>query len=101
MTATTPCPDFARWEDFLDGDLPADERARLGAHLDDCEDCQQTLEGLTASDADWAAAARGLEEPTEPDPLLRGAMDELKGEGQSADVCQDQPLSFLAPPEKP
>jgi serine/threonine-protein kinase len=106
MTATTPCPDSARWEDFLDGELPADERTRLGEHLDGCAACQQTLEGLTAAGADWAAAARALETPPDSDPLLRGAMEELKGEGRSTEAPARQTagapaLSFLAPPEKP
>jgi serine/threonine-protein kinase len=103
MPATTPCPDPARWADLLDGRLPADEQARLAAHLDECAACQQTVDGLTAGDAGWEAAARALDSQADPDPFLRGAMDDLKGAARppspAGDAAPD--LGFLDPPARP
>jgi len=42
------CPDTTRWQQHLDGVLPAEEQAELIRHLDSCGACQRVLEDLAA-----------------------------------------------------
>ncbi len=43
---------------FIDGELAADERARIAAHLEGCADCRGELEGLRAAAALFSTAVR-------------------------------------------
>jgi serine/threonine-protein kinase len=101
MVARPSCPDAARWAELLDDALSDDERARMAAHLDACERCQETVEGLTASDPNWAAAAH----TAAPEPGLRRAIAQLMADPVAAAVtgpaAADVPLDFLAPSDEP
>jgi serine/threonine-protein kinase len=101
MVARSSCPDAARWADMLDGRLADDERARLAAHLDACERCQEMVEALTAADPSWAGVASA--DPA--DSCLRRAIEHLKAESGAAAVTSpavaDVRLDFLAPPDEP
>jgi anti-sigma factor RsiW len=66
-------------EDFLDGELAADERRRLEEHLHDCLPCRRELEGL----AELLAAARRLPAATPPPrdlwPGIAGRLEARRG----------------------
>src|SRR5215469_13785492 len=62
MTEPVSCPDPARWETLLSAELPPEEQSALGAHLETCTTCQQTLERVAAGSETWSGAARHLGE---------------------------------------
>jgi serine/threonine-protein kinase len=101
MVARSSCPDADRWADMLDGRLADDERARLAAHLDACERCQEVVEALTAADPSWAGAAAA--DP--PEPCLRRAIERLKAEAGAAAVtspaADEVRLDFLSQSDEP
>ena len=53
MVARTFHCDETRLRSFLDEELPADDQAELGDHLDICPDCRRTLERLAATSRLW------------------------------------------------
>ena len=57
-----------RLSDYLDGDLDAEERTGLEAHLMGCENCRETLAGLRRI----MARARALEDRTPERDLWNG-----------------------------
>ncbi|MCA9697244.1 MAG: protein kinase, partial [Myxococcales bacterium] len=64
------CPAPAQLEGLFQGRLADDERARLEQHLDDCEDCAQTVSALARL---FASASWGAEPPARdgvPSPPL-------------------------------
>ena len=42
---------------FIDGELAADERARVSAHLEQCADCRSEVEQLSVAAAAFAGAS--------------------------------------------
>ena len=52
------CPDAARWNQHLEGSLPAEEQAELIRHLDSCGSCQRLLESLAAGGESLLIMAR-------------------------------------------
>lgn len=48
---------------YLDGEVPADERRALSAHLDDCERCAEVLEELGRLSRRLSAALEALDRP--------------------------------------
>ncbi len=75
--SATPCPQVARWRQFLDGALPAEAAAGLAMHLDGCRACLQVLDRLTSGSEPWLHAARGAEQPA-ADPALRRVVRQLQ-----------------------
>jgi anti-sigma factor RsiW len=57
--------------DYLEGGLPAPERARFDAHLQECEACRAYVEQMRASVRLTGAAGRAQEVPG-MDALLQG-----------------------------
>ena len=55
--------------DYLDGVLPADQRARMDAHLADCDGCSGYLEDMRR----LVGSLHGVTEPS-PDPATREAL---------------------------
>ena len=100
------CPDAMWWNDLLEGCLSRKEETGLGTHLENCSECQQTLERLTGGDGSWFDIAHRLDHQSKP-IALRRLMEKLKAdtsletvthaEGPPADVD----LSFLRPPIDP
>ncbi len=54
----TECPTIGQLKEFLAERLPADERAKLAAHLEICTACQHRVEGLTAGQRSWPFLAQ-------------------------------------------
>ena len=50
MSEPTPCPNPEQLGELLAGRLPEEEQATLAEHLDTCESCQKTLEGMAGPD---------------------------------------------------
>src|SRR5438105_1048472 len=67
MTPQPSCPNPARWNELLTGTLADAEQAVLSEHLETCEACQRTLQGLAAGGPSWAGAARHLGPGQAPD----------------------------------
>ncbi len=100
------CPEPSRLRDLLDGNLPEGEQQELNLHLETCETCQGTLEGLVAGEESWSGAARQLNETqATPEPALEEAMAGLKGdrtETHFGDGAADGiSLDFLTPTDQP
>lgn len=60
MIERTGCPDLSHLRQWLDGNLPEPECALLDQHLESCENCQQSLDGLVAGEESWNDMARQL-----------------------------------------
>jgi eukaryotic-like serine/threonine-protein kinase len=91
MVAKASCGDPRRLRGLLDDRLPADDQARLTAHLENCEDCRRALEELAAGGRWW-------------DDLRSFARDDPPGAGpagpQSAGTSGDataDDVDFLEP----
>src|SRR5215211_4984096 len=105
MPTVSECPDPVRWGDLLDSRLPEPVASSLSSHLETCPGCQSTLDRLTAGEATWAEAARGLD--PRPRPALRRAMEQLKAEGEvgldtaGPSTVVNETLPFLRPSADP
>ncbi|HTU89438.1 MAG TPA: protein kinase [Gemmataceae bacterium] len=101
------CPSLSRLKDFLADRLPAEDHAKLAAHLEDCTACQHRVEGLTAGQRSWPGMARKLGAfPSPPEPALRKVMAQLKENTEETTdnepaFAADLPLGFLSPSDKP
>jgi hypothetical protein len=62
-SAQGPCPSDEELAAFLDGMLSEAERARIAAHLADCESCYEIFAGALHFQLDSAAAEEEEEEP--------------------------------------
>jgi len=73
----------ARLSEYLERDLPAEERSRIGAHLDGCVDCEKELSELRAT----VSLLRGLPDPVLPPGIGAAVMSRIaQGEGREARV---------------
>src|SRR5437870_2515511 len=102
---STPCPAPQRWQEHLDGSLPAPEQAELTAHLDRCAACRLTLEALAAGSDSVMDAARQAQDDVPPAPALAEVVKQWQTP-PSATLGSPAPageaaLSFLAPSDKP
>src|SRR5438128_2698049 len=101
MTVLTTCPDPVRLSELLEDRLPAEENARLAAHVDTCERCQKALDDLTAAGLPWSAPV------TQPEPALQRALEELSAMGNTLELpaetadTEELSLDFLEPPADP
>src|SRR5215475_9093773 len=98
------CPDARSWSQMLDGRSSASEESNLSRHLEDCADCQETLERLTRCDASWSQSGPVLDRRRRP--ALMRAMESLKSAAEEsfASVGQetvDMDLSFLTASDNP
>jgi hypothetical protein len=86
----------ARMADYLEGDLPLEDRALFDAHLDVCDQCDRELEELQAA----IALLRSLPDPEPPDDLVDVVMRRIRaGEGRLTVVDRVREwLSSLAAP---
>jgi hypothetical protein len=107
MPPRIACPDSDQWYDLLDGACSERERTALAGHLEDCRDCQKSLEELTAT-GDVSPLKRSLEHiQASPGPGLRRVIQELKRESTTIEPCTlpnapaPMDLSFLTATEKP
>jgi hypothetical protein len=73
------CCDEGQLRAYLDGELPAIERAALGAHIGECQRCRAALEALAAT----AAQARALLAAPVPAPDAQAALARLRRDAPS------------------
>jgi WD40 repeat protein/serine/threonine protein kinase len=107
MTQHDACPKTEYLRQLLDESLSKEDEATLAAHLEGCEACQRTLEGLAAGGQSWEATLRlkdGAGEQT-LEPALERAVEALEGgdphETQAETSSGANDLSFLDPPKTP
>jgi Putative zinc-finger len=73
----------ARLSEYLERDLANEERARIGAHLERCTDCDRELSELRET----VSLLRRLPEPTLPPGISEAVMQRIaRGEGREARV---------------
>jgi len=68
------CPEADRIADYLNGDLPEDERRRITDHISDCDSCQRELESAKAFDT----FLRRIEPLKAPAALYKNIMGRIK-----------------------
>ncbi len=105
---TSTCPAVESWQNLLQGSLSDAQQAELNSHLESCRACQQTLEGLVASQESWSGAAKELhEKPLDPTGKLGQVMARLKARTSQGETQADgaassgDDLSFLQPSKQP
>jgi serine/threonine protein kinase/tetratricopeptide (TPR) repeat protein len=107
MAERNDCPDAGRWQLLLEGNLPEEEKTNLDQHLEACELCQQTVDGLVADQASWSDMARHLSDAR---PEIESAQNRTQcahRDPRAPDTALDipegdgDPLSFLQPSNKP
>src|SRR5437660_5007849 len=101
------CPDLARLESLVQGDLPQTEQEVLAVHVEHCQQCQQTIESLRLPGASWADLAPALAQPEAPTEPLQEALDRAKAIDSQATIAPTaggsatEGLEFLQPSDKP
>ena len=107
--ASPSCPDRPQLQALLRNTLPEAEHADLQRHLDECEDCQQTLQTLAGGDTVLPAKpSTGGPRPTDS-AQLREVMERLQAmtlnrsvePSSEADRRALDGLGFLEPSEHP
>ncbi len=108
MSAPTPCPDPEQLGELLAGRLPEEEQATLAGHLDTCENCRKTLEGMAGGDELVPGQGGSPDAPrADQETALQDVMAQLKADGRKersqADDAVDDTLSldFLEPSDNP
>jgi serine/threonine protein kinase len=91
------CPDIGDWQALLANESSGDEPADLVEHLENCNDCQLTLEGLGGDRSVWSCIADGLGESARQEPALRELVHSLKLEEPEP----EEDFPYLRPSEKP
>src|SRR5262249_22256313 len=103
MTERSTCPDHPRPQALLAGALTAQAPQAVSRHVEACDRCQQTLEGLAGSS--WADQVRALGEQEPPGPGLRQVMAQAVGSETVAapegDAAPGPDLPFLGAPAQP
>ena len=82
-----------RLSEYLDGDLAGSERALLEAHLERCEDCQDTLMSLRRV----LMRARSLEDRPPAADLWTGIAERIGAPPRRAAVSRQRRFSFSLP----
>jgi eukaryotic-like serine/threonine-protein kinase len=92
MSAPLSCPDAARLRQLLDGRLSEQEQAELGAHLEGCAACRDTLKQMGGDEEAWFDRARRLAEArSEPEEALHRVMAALKRVENVPDARHEEP----------
>src|ERR687896_254863 len=82
-----------RLSEYLDGELKGSERAFLEAHLERCEDCQETLAGLRRV----IVRARSLEDRPPAADLWAGVAERIGAPARAAVVPIRRRFTFSLP----
>ena len=101
---TPTCPAVQAWKNLLQGAVAETQQAEMSAHLESCLSCQQTLEGLVASQESWSGAAKQLhDKPLDPTGKLGQVMARLKAHpgATQAEGAGGIDLSYLQPSQIP
>lgn len=101
MLTLSSCPTDGRLKLLLDGQLAEGEQSDMQRHIDECESCQRTLEGLVAGQESWDGVARQLANGDVPvTPALADVIQGAKEiPAQAATLAW--PTSFLKPSDQP
>ena len=95
------CPTSERLRSLLDGQPSDAEQAELQQHIDECESCQQTLEGLVAGKESWDGVARRLGDAEPPvTPALHDAIAAAR-EMEATIPSVKLPPGLLQPAQQP
>lgn len=78
LTANTPCPSDLELARFVEGTLPPDLRARMVAHLAECDDCREVVATVVAAQEGEDGPA-GVTAP-EPEPPASAAPEHASSE---------------------
>jgi len=97
------CPTIERWKEHLDGGLAPQVHDEMTLHLDQCADCQRTLEHIAAGGDSLLDVARQVGQATEAcaghdSPLPPSLPQQTQAEATAA---PDDDLAFLAPATRP
>jgi serine/threonine protein kinase len=110
MNSSPNCPGIESLKGLLDGTLPSNDQATLNTHLESCEVCQRTLEGLVAGRESWSGVAdqlAGANATSKHGEALAAVMENAKRGAADANTApgrvQDSPVSldFLKPSSQP
>ncbi len=105
MNESSECPDPADLADLLGDDLPAELRAELTAHLDECSSCRERLERAAGGNDSVLEMAPLLADGPPSDPRERAVLRKLRsrlGEEPSLDPEEVAlRLEFLEPSSRP
>jgi anti-sigma factor RsiW len=82
-----------RLSEYLDGELKGSERALLEAHLERCEDCQETLAGLRRV----VMRARSLEDRPPATDLWAGVAERIGAPARVSSMTPRRRFTFSAP----
>jgi serine/threonine-protein kinase len=94
----------------MHNELNAAEQDQLVLHLNECEQCQHSLEQLTTENGSWAAGLRGLKDGLAgAEPALEQVLKNFKKPPQGPETqAEPKPkglfdflADFLAPPKEP
>jgi anti-sigma factor RsiW len=80
---------FRLISDYVDGELPADTCARVGAHLYSCLECRNLYDSLRRT----VEACRQFRSGETPGPMAAGVRDELRAAFQKAVAIRQDPDS--------
>src|SRR5881392_441369 len=113
------CPPLSRLRQLAAGGVPEPELADLGAHLDGCPVCRETLDQLMAHSGVWPVPA-GSPGPGQPGPALAQVLARLSvlpavdqtsvvdspeydvlGQTVKCPEHSRPPFAFLEPSDKP
>src|ERR1700704_3923942 len=100
------CPSKERWQEHLNGSLPADQDDVLTEHLDSCANCRRTLETLAGGGDSLLAVARQAGDATDASsPALKDVVAQFQAPSEQTQAeapnARDDSLTFLTPSEKP
>jgi serine/threonine protein kinase/predicted RNA-binding Zn-ribbon protein involved in translation (DUF1610 family) len=93
------CPSGQRLQALLDDEGARGEVDELVHHLENCLDCQETLQELAAPSDVWTCMAWSLRNEARMEPALHRLVGQLKEEDPLPG--EDGGLSFLRPTDKP
>lgn len=83
MTAKECGDVFALLSEYLDGELPDDLCARIGAHIEDCAPCVEFVESLQRA-RELCKGFEPSERPAQLAPELRGQLEAALRAGLAA-----------------
>lgn len=102
---TPPCPSKADLHALVNGSFPDSEADELQLHLEQCEACQVTLQGLVADGDFWQSVAEKLLDREVAGPELNRVVDELRQQSpedaENMGEAIELKLSFIEAPTEP
>lgn len=104
MMLNSNCPGLDTLRALVDEILPADEQLAWQAHVENCADCQKSLEQLVAGSESWDAAVAHARDPVpqvEDPTLLADAVRRMKSHDADAAGSPFRVTDYLEPSDQP